>query len=225
MYFCPLERKLLQFACLVTGLNLGLLLALILPITLFVCREFLPESFMRKDDVFYEELKQIVKKRFGIHNDDTEQHPSHCSVAFRNIRQMSRVILGLLDDFTNRGLFCIAKVLTEDSIDFEKTLPQMERVIRKSLGVLQGQQCPNNQDKIQSQVSKLLGNQKNFRHNHIKHLNVTLKSHRAAVIKVLDGLGDIRTQALSAMYRKLKGVHGYVPVSYTHLTLPTKRIV
>lgn len=172
--------------------------------------DFMPESFLRKDDVFYEDVKKIVEKGFGINHDETEQHTSHDYVGFHSLRHMSRVVLGLFDDFTNNGLYCLAKVLTEDSFSFEKTRPQMEKVIRKNLDFLQSIQCPSNLAEIQSQVSQLLGNQKNFRHP-VKHLNVTLKCHRDVIMKVLDRLGDMPTLALSAMYRKLKVVCGYVP--------------
>ncbi|KAJ8422832.1 hypothetical protein Cgig2_022183 [Carnegiea gigantea] len=146
--------------------------------------ELLLESFLRKDDVFYEELKKIVEKCFGIQNHDTEQHTTHDCMEFRNIRHMSRI-------------------LTEDSVVFEKTCPQMEKVVRMSLEVLQGTQSSSNQANIRSQ--------KNFRHNHVNHLTLTLKSHHDAIMRALDGLGDMPTLTLSAMYRKLKCVHGYVP--------------
>ena len=160
--------------------------------------------------MFYEDIKKIVEQSFGINHDETGQHTSHDYVEFRNLRHMSKVILGLLDDFTNNGLYCLAKVLTEDTITFEKTRSQMQKVIRKRLDFLQSMQCHSNLAKIQSQVSQLLGNQRNFLHP-VKHLAVTLKSHRDVIMKVLDRLVDMPTLTLIAMHRKLKGVCGYVP--------------
>ncbi|KAJ8442019.1 hypothetical protein Cgig2_033783 [Carnegiea gigantea] len=75
----------------------------------------------------------LAGKFFKAHGITLTKHTSHDYVEFCNLHHMFRVILDFLDDFTNNGLHCVAKVLTEDRSTFEKTRLQMEKVIRKSL--------------------------------------------------------------------------------------------
>ena len=42
---------------------------------------------------------------------------------------------------------------------------------------------------------------------------------------IAEGLADLSTGGISADDQQLLKFHGSYPVSYTHLTLPTKRIV
>ena len=60
------------------------------------------------------------------------------------------------------------------------------------------------------------------RHHNLKNINVDIPKNKIIVISGLSGSGK-STLAFDTIYAE--GQRRYVAVSYTHLTLPTKRIV
>ncbi|KNA22740.1 hypothetical protein SOVF_031690 isoform A [Spinacia oleracea] len=173
----------------------------------------LPESLLRKDDVFYEDVKIFVEKGC-LQTCDTEakQSINDDKEEFCEAHNMSRIILTMLDDLSNNGLCCLAKIVTGGSAIHDKTRPrpQIVRVIKNSLQKLHGDQLISNyQGAMQNQLSQLLKNPKNFRQNHGRHLKLTKKSLLSAFEKVQ--LQSIPIRILSAMYRRLKGTQGIMP--------------
>lgn len=124
---------------------------------------------------------------------------------------MSRVILSCLNDFTNKGLYLVAMLLTGGEIKFEKTRWNMKKVIRVSLPKVFGSQNHTHQEmKVSSQLSQLLNDPQNFRDNYVPFLTKSQVQHAAAA-KILDGLRDLPSQTLIAMHRKLKGMQQSMP--------------
>ncbi|XP_074301923.1 uncharacterized protein LOC141633340 isoform X2 [Silene latifolia] len=150
------------------------------------------ESFLRKDDLFYEDVKVLVERCFGRSNVETQQ----------------------------------SKLLTRGLESFVKTRPQMKRVIKRSLMAIQSNQYPtDDQVKFQNELSQLLKSPNNFRQNYRKHVKLTLKSHRADIMKVLDGLKDMSFHTLTAMHKKLKGVQRNNPQLYPCPSRKTKELL
>ncbi|XP_021762382.1 uncharacterized protein LOC110727142 isoform X1 [Chenopodium quinoa] len=170
----------------------------------------LPESFLRKDDVFYEDVKIFVE-RGRLQTSDTEEWQSIIDEEeFCEAHNMSRIILTMLDDLSNSGLCHLAKIVTRGSAVFNKTRPQMERVIKYSLEELHSNRLDScNQVQMQNQLSQLLKNPKNFRQNRRRHIKLTRKSLISTFEKVQ--LQNIPVRILSAMYRRLKGTKGIMP--------------
>ncbi|KAL9244544.1 hypothetical protein vseg_018313 [Gypsophila vaccaria] len=171
----------------------------------------LSESFLRNDDLFYDDVKILVERSFKESNGDAGLCTIPDDVQNLGLHDVSCSILTLLDDFSNNGLCNLAKLLTRGPITFVKTRPQMKRVIKTSLLAIQSKQYPVDQVRFQNELSQLLKSPKNFRKNHRKHVKFTLKSHRADIMKVLDGLQDMKFQTLKAMHRKLKGKKTKIP--------------
>ncbi|KAK9666353.1 hypothetical protein RND81_14G179100 [Saponaria officinalis] len=181
----------------------------------------LPESFLRKDDLFYDDVKVLVERCFDGCNVDDQQCTIPTDVQIIGLRNMPRSILALLDDFSNNGLYNLAKLLTRGLITIVKTRPQMKRVIKTSLLAIQSKQYPvDYQVRLQNELSQLLKSPKNFRSNYRKHVNFTLKSHRVDIMKVLNGLEDMKLQTLRSMCRKLKGIKTKSPLLHNR---PSRR--
>lgn len=168
----------------------------------------LPESLLRKDDVFYEDVKNVVEKGFQACKarqntiDDVEE--------LCEVNNISRFILTLLDDLSNNGLWSLAKIVTRGSISFDKTHPKMKRVIKNSLQEICSNCLDSNtQCQMQNQLSQLLKNPKNFCRNHGKYIKKTRKSFFCALEKV--DLRSIPVRILYAMHRKLKGTQDFMP--------------
>lgn len=176
-------------------------------------QSILPESLLRKDDVFYEDVKNFVEKCFlqacdtetkQSTNDDDDDENS-CEAL-----HMSRIILTLLDDLSNNGLCRLAKIVTRGSVIFDKTRPQMKRAIKKGLQELNSDRLNgNHQGQLQNQLYQLLKNPKNFCQNYVKHMKLTKTSLIIAFEKVQ--LRRIPVRILCAMYRRLKGKQGVMP--------------
>ncbi|KAG5564955.1 hypothetical protein RHGRI_000981 [Rhododendron griersonianum] len=178
-------------------------------------RRTLPESFLREDDVDFETIKAFVEKGFGACNLERDHYVDQDNTKISDLFADLRNLLSVLDDMTNKGLQLFAEVLTGGSIKFEKTRWKMKKVIRELLPqVLENWKDRDNQ--LADDICQLLKNPRNFKNNGTL-FTPSPQLYHASVTKVLDGLEDIPSQTLSAMHRKLRGVHGYVP----HL-LPSK---
>ncbi|KAH9616450.1 hypothetical protein KSS87_017232 [Heliosperma pusillum] len=186
----------------------------------------LPESFLRKDDLFYDDVKILVERCFGGCNVETQQCMFPDDVQLFDLRNISRTILRRLDDLSNYGLYNLAKLLTRGLVTFVKTRPQMKRVIKSSLIAIQSNQYPTgDQVKFHNELSQLLKSTNNFRQNYRKHVKLTLKSHRVHILKVLDGLKDMNFHTLTTMHRKLKGSQRTNPQLYPCPSRKTKELL
>ncbi|KAH9617831.1 hypothetical protein KSS87_023628 [Heliosperma pusillum] len=193
---------------------------------IIVCRSALPESILRKDDLLYEDVKILVERCFGRCNVETQQCMFPDDVQLFSLHNISRTILTMLDDLSTYGLYNLATLLTRDLESFVKTRPQMKRVIKRSLMAVQSNQYPtDDQVKFQNELSQLLQCPNNFQQNYGKHVKLTLKSHRVHILKVLDGLRDMKFHTLTAMYRKLKGSRRTTPQLYPCSSRKTKELL
>ncbi|KAH9624436.1 hypothetical protein KSS87_000467 [Heliosperma pusillum] len=163
----------------------------------------LPESNLRKDDLFYEDVKILVERCFGKCNVETQQCMFPDDVQLFGLHNISRTILRMLDDLSTYGLYNLATLLTRGLESFVKTRPQMKRVIKRSLMALQSNRYPTgDQVMFQNELSQLLKCPNNYQQNYRKHVKLTLKSHRVHILKVLDGLRDMNFHTLTAMSRR-----------------------
>ncbi|KAK3015851.1 hypothetical protein RJ639_005791 [Escallonia herrerae] len=170
----------------------------------------IPESLLREDDVYYETVRTFVEKGVGVSNIDKERCVTQGNVELFNSPSIISDIFSLLDDMTNKGLCQFAEIVTGSSTKFEKARRKMKKIIKEHLPkVLRSSN--DNQQSILREVKSLLKDPHNFRKNCVTPLNPASPSRHAAVIKVLDGLGDLSSQTLGAMHRKLRDVQGYVP--------------
>ncbi|XAR71064.1 hypothetical protein NMG60_11028155 [Bertholletia excelsa] len=169
----------------------------------------LPESFLREDDVFYETVKAFIQKGFGSGN--LEYHMDQDNRHVVNICNDLRILFSMLDDMTNNGLQLLAEMLTDGSIEFEKTRYKMKKIIREYAKKVIGNSKDSNKTNITEKLSQLIRDSTNFRRNHPSPLIPASRSYHTAVTKVLDGLEDMPFQTLSAMHRKLRGNHDYIP--------------
>uniref|UniRef100_A0A1J3GF83 Uncharacterized protein n=1 Tax=Noccaea caerulescens TaxID=107243 RepID=A0A1J3GF83_NOCCA len=170
----------------------------------FLKSEFLPESLLREDDIFYETIKSHVEEAFGfckneeVCNDVQQKESNFCS------SDVVRKLDTNLDSLTNKGLYLIAMLVTGGSTTFEKTRWKMKETIRGSIKTDFRKITDDDIGKIDTvkQLHQVLSDPGNFR----KDLaTATFQSHRDAAVKVLNELDNLSTQTLRAMKRKLKG--------------------
>ncbi|KAK9288207.1 hypothetical protein L1049_016656 [Liquidambar formosana] len=172
----------------------------------------LPESLLRGDDVFYETVKTCVEEAFGACSVGRRHHVVQDDMQVSDMPNIARVLITRLDDLTNKGLYLLAMMLTGGSAKFEKTCWRMKKVIRESFPkILKNQNHNDRQLEVSTQLSQFLTNPHNFRKNCVTFFTLASQSRQAAVIKVLDGLEALPFQALIAMHKKLRGVHGGMP--------------
>ncbi|XVF06114.1 hypothetical protein REPUB_Repub06bG0019900 [Reevesia pubescens] len=93
----------------------------------------LPESVLREDDIFYENIKAHIEEAFGARNFGRGSHVIQDSVRSCDAPKIIGVIFSCLDALTNNGLYLIAMILSGDSEKFEKTRCKMKKIIRESL--------------------------------------------------------------------------------------------
>ncbi|KAL8491385.1 hypothetical protein ACS0TY_023132 [Phlomoides rotata] len=171
--------------------------------------KILPESFLREDDVSYEDIRTCVETTFGAHNHGKEPVSSHEDASALNSRDALQEIFLMLDAMTNKSLYSFVMILTGGVVKVEKTKWSMKRTITELLPEVIAGKNDLSKTKLK-QISQLLQDPNSFRGNQIV-LSTNSMSYCAAAIKVLDGLEDFRIRALSAMHRKLNGVTGYIP--------------
>ncbi|XP_009617644.1 uncharacterized protein [Nicotiana tomentosiformis] len=168
----------------------------------------LPESLIREDDLYYENIRISVAKAFGVHKDE-RTCPDAPAILLFNSAENLRCIYSLLDKMNNNGLCCIAETVTGGSITFEKTNWQMRRIIKCSLPKILHNRDDSSQSRIK-RISQLLSDPQNF---HVNHgvLCSTSESFRRAAIYVVDRLEELSLLTLSKMHRNLRDVTGYIP--------------
>ncbi|XP_011658642.1 uncharacterized protein LOC101214737 isoform X2 [Cucumis sativus] len=172
----------------------------------FLNKQNLPESLLREDDIFYETVKTRVEEAFGALGVETRHLGIRADQIFDSCK-IGKLILSCLNDLSTRGLYLLAVVLTENSAQLEKTRCKLKRTIREFIPkVLRSKSQDCRQLEIVKQLAQLLNDSKNFRRRRSTTLTSSLFSNHDAVSHVLYGLGDLPTQVLLAMHRKLVGV-------------------
>ncbi|XP_010450653.1 PREDICTED: uncharacterized protein LOC104732768 [Camelina sativa] len=166
--------------------------------------EFVPESLLRRDDIFYETIKSRVEEAFGMCKNEQVCN----DVPQKELKFSSLEVARKLDFMTNKGLYLIAMILTGGSTVFDKTRWKMKEIIRDSISrdFGKGKDGIGKEDII-NQLHQVLSDPANFREDCMMNLarTSTLQSHRDAAMKVLNELDGLSTQTLRAMKRKLKG--------------------
>ncbi|CAH2079597.1 unnamed protein product [Thlaspi arvense] len=171
----------------------------------FLESDFLPESLLREDDIFYETVKSRVEEGFGIRKkgEVPQKESKLCTKDVVKTLDLS------LDSLTTKGLYLIATIVTRDSTStsFEKTRSKMKKIIRESIRRdFRERRDDTGTADIVKQMHQVLSDPRNFRKNCKIDLSTpTFESHRDAITKVLNELDKLSTQTLLAMKRKLKG--------------------
>ncbi|KAG7548675.1 hypothetical protein ISN44_As12g038460 [Arabidopsis suecica] len=167
--------------------------------------EFVPESLLREDDVFYETIKSRVGEAFGF----CKNEQVLCNdVQQKELKFCNLELVRKLDSLTNKGLYLIAMILTGGSTSFDKTRWKIKEIIRDSVSRDFGKNKDGiGKEDIINQLHQVLSDPDNFREDCRMNLGrtPTLHSHRDAALRVLNELDGLSTQTLRAMKRKLKG--------------------
>nr|XP_016476372.1 PREDICTED: uncharacterized protein LOC107797964 isoform X2 [Nicotiana tabacum] len=171
-------------------------------------RRTLPESLIRKDDLYYENIRTSVAKAFGVHKDERTCPDAPAILLFNSAENLG-CIYSLLDKMNNKGLCCIAETVTGGSITFEKTNWQMRRIIKQFLPKILHNHDDSSQSRIK-RISQLLNDPQNFHVNHGVLCSTSI-SFRSAAIYILDRLEELSLLTLSKMHRNLRDVTGYTP--------------
>ncbi|XVF37630.1 hypothetical protein REPUB_Repub20aG0026000 [Reevesia pubescens] len=165
----------------------------------------LPESVLREDDIFYENIKAHIEEAFGARNLGRGSHVFQDNVRSCDAPKIIGVIFSFLDALTNNGLYLIAMILSGESEKFEKTRCKMKKIIRESLQrCLSSENHDHKQKRTFTLLYKVLNDPQNFRNNTMISMAPTFQFHHAAVRHVLDGLEDLPFLTLIAMDRKLR---------------------
>lgn len=160
--------------------------------------------------IFYETVKSCIEQAFG--HAERSNRVVQDNLGLSDMPSLARLILSCLDDFTNKGLYLLAIILTEGQVKFEKTRWKMKKIIRGSLQIILGSQNhKHHQPEISSKILQLLSDPQSFRNNRVPFLTSRSQAHHATVTQILDGLEDLPFQTLMAMYRKLKGMQRSIP--------------
>ncbi|WZZ65709.1 hypothetical protein YC2023_077079 [Brassica napus] len=163
--------------------------------TEFLESEYLPESLLREDDLFYETAKSRVEEAFGFCKNQEAQRKESMFCTKDVVRRLSMY----LDSLTNEGLSLVVKIITGGSSSFDKTRPKMKQIIRESVRT---DLRERGRDDIVEQLHQALSDSENFRKDSAKPM---FPSHRDAALKALAELDKLSTQTLLAMKRKLEG--------------------
>ncbi|XP_031131069.1 uncharacterized protein LOC116032575 isoform X1 [Ipomoea triloba] len=170
--------------------------------------KFVPESVLREDDLSYENIRTFVEKTLGVHNAERNHHVTEDDeIQLFDSPKNLKYITSLLDEMTNKGLFCFAEIVTNGSVNFLKTKKKMRKIIKEFLPKLLECRDDHSQMKLK-QLARLLVDPQNFCQNEMALSNPS-QSFRAACIDVIARLEELPFVALSAMYRNLRGVKGY----------------
>lgn len=186
----------------------------------FLMDKSIPETLIREDDIYHDNIKLFVERGFGVKS-VVEDH-----FLQRNLRHNcgsyghQNNISSLLHKMTNYGLCCLADLVIEGTVKYEKTRWKMKKIIREYLPIFLSE-MNNNFQMREEKITNLLKDPRYFRGNHTGLCSPT-EAFRAAAIEVLNKLEQFPPQALGAMYRKLKGEKGYLP-SLVHRKSPRRR--
>lgn len=123
----------------------------------------LPESLLRQDDIFYENVKTCVEEAFGARKVEVH-NATQADLKMFDTHKITRIISSCLDELTTKGLYLLTLILTGGSVKFEKTRWKMKKVIRDHIPiVLRSQNHNHHQMEIYRQLSQLLNDPQNFR--------------------------------------------------------------
>ncbi|KAL1546396.1 hypothetical protein AAHA92_22998 [Salvia divinorum] len=170
----------------------------------------LPESFLREDDVGYEDIRTCIEKAFGTPNSQDEPICDQDGVIVFNSSDGFQEVSFLLEAMTNKGLCSFASILTEGLDIFDKTNWGVMKTIKELLPKVIADKNDISRSKLK-RCSLLLKDQTNFQCN--KTIHFTAEPYCVAAFKVLEGLEYFPSRALYAMHRKVKGIKGYIPCS------------
>ncbi|KAF4346694.1 hypothetical protein F8388_024247 [Cannabis sativa] len=177
----------------------------------------LPESFLREDDIFYDTVKSRVEEAFGVRpavtRNDIEVDID--DLGFLHMpNNITKVILSCIDNLTTKGLYLLAKILTQGRVEFEKTRWKMKKIVTESVSVIFGGQNykrPCHIMEISGHLIQLLNDPGNFRDNLVPFFISKSTIQRAVATKLLNLLESFSTETLIVMYRKLKGYKQKMP--------------
>ncbi|KAH6779592.1 hypothetical protein C2S52_010829 [Perilla frutescens var. hirtella] len=172
--------------------------------------KIMPESFLREDDVSYEDIRTCIKKAFGAHNSQREEPICvQDDATVLNLCDGFQEISFLLDAMTNKGLCSLARILIGGLDKFDKTNWRMKRLVKELLPKVIADKNDISKTKLK-RCSLLLKDPNNFRGNEMARFSAS-ESYRAAALTVLDEIKYFSSITLHAMHRKLKGDKGYIP--------------
>ncbi|CAJ2679104.1 unnamed protein product [Trifolium pratense] len=176
-------------------------------------KRYLPESLLRKDDLFYEEARTHVKHAFGAPYVEGENCIPQDEMDFIQIPNLKRLILSCLDNLTTKGLYLLAMIVSGDAVKFERTRGNLKNIIKGSLSSVLSSERHNDQQQLEThkQIFQLLNNPQHFQHRCEILPGSGSQFYRAAVVKVLCGLEKLPSETLIAMRRKLKGIKAPTP--------------
>nr|XP_027117580.1 uncharacterized protein LOC113734976 [Coffea arabica]XP_027117581.1 uncharacterized protein LOC113734976 [Coffea arabica]XP_027117582.1 uncharacterized protein LOC113734976 [Coffea arabica]XP_027117583.1 uncharacterized protein LOC113734976 [Coffea arabica]XP_027117584.1 uncharacterized protein LOC113734976 [Coffea arabica]XP_027117585.1 uncharacterized protein LOC113734976 [Coffea arabica]XP_027117586.1 uncharacterized protein LOC113734976 [Coffea arabica]XP_027117587.1 uncharacterized p len=165
---------------------------------------FTPETLIREDDVYYDNVRSFVERGFGVQSLVKNQEVKKDGPSFDS-QYLLNNLSSLLDKMTNNGLCCLAGLLTEGSIEFEKTRWKMRKLIKEYLPTFLNKENHNVEMRM-NQIFILLNNPQ-----YILGLDRVPTDYQTAAASVLDGLEELPLKTLNAMHRKLRGQSGYIP--------------
>lgn len=166
----------------------------------------MPETLMREDDVYYDNVRSFVERGFGLQRFVKHQEVKEDVQSFDSHYLLNN-LSSLLDKMTNRGLCCLADLLTEGLIEFEKTRWKMKKIIEEYLPTFLNKGNHNVEMRM-NQICILLNNPR-----YILGMDRVPTDYQTAAARVLDGLEELPLETLNAMQRKLEGQSGYIPGS------------
>ncbi|XP_052115323.1 uncharacterized protein LOC107476748 isoform X1 [Arachis duranensis] len=175
----------------------------------FFQKEFLSESLLREDDLFYDTVRARVESAFGVSDvgidDDILLDDMHL-INMPKVK-LKRLILSVLDNLSTKGLYLLAKIVADGSVKCEKTRHNLKQTVKGSLSSALGSKRLNHRQlESRKQIFHLLSNPQQFRNRCEPFSVLKSESCYAAAVKVLRRLESFPSKTLIAMYNKLKGV-------------------
>ncbi|GAU47198.1 hypothetical protein TSUD_89070 [Trifolium subterraneum] len=176
-------------------------------------KRYLPESLLRKDDLFYEEARTHVEHAFGAPYVEGENCIPQDEMDLIQIPNLKGLILSCLDNLTTKGLYLLAMIVNGDAVKYERTRGNLKKIIKGSLSSVLTSERHDDQQQLEThkQLFQLLNNPQHFQHRCELLPGSGSQFYRVAVVKVLCGLEKIPSQTLIAMRRKLKGIKAPMP--------------
>ncbi|XP_050235538.1 uncharacterized protein LOC126685655 isoform X1 [Mercurialis annua] len=164
----------------------------------------LPESLLREDDIFFDDVKKHVEEAFGVSGEIEDR------IIQENKRLFGRsdlrgILLSCLDALTNKGLFFLAVFLRRGSINFEKTRPKLKKVIKELIPRYAGVQNQEVQIEVMTKLAQLFKDPQNVRDNCLMDMFPSFHYHHDSAIKIMNRLGELPSETLLVMRRKLRG--------------------
>jgi len=166
--------------------------------------------------MFYESVKTHVEDALGASRFEQENDIPMEDMDLVQTLNLKRLISRCLDNFTTKGLYLLAMIVTGGSYKSEITRCKMKKVIKGSLSSVLGSKSRYSHLETRKQIFSLLNNPQNFRDKCDSLDALRSLSYHAAAAKVLNRLQNLSSQTLIAMRRKLKGVKAPIPQLQPH---------